>query len=130
MIQPLRRYHRYTFLTLTVALPAILVAGLALRPAPPPSERISDRITLMMPGGAELRADPRQLWGTAVDEPDPLVYWAAGVPASLLGARFMGSLEQARERGLAVPQATGYLVLYSPAHSEIVASAPVPKGVK
>jgi hypothetical protein len=130
MIQPLRRYHRFAFLSLSAALPVLFVAGLALRPAAAPSERILDRITLIMPSGTELVADARELWGSAVDEPDPLVYWTVGDPASIRDARFLGSLDLGRGRGLRVPEPVGYLVLYSPAHAKVLWGAAVPKEMK
>jgi len=130
MIQPLRRYHRYAFLSLSAALPVLLVAGLALRPVTAPSERIPDRITLIMPSGTESIADARELWGSAVDEPDPLVYWSASDSATIQDARFLGSLALGRGGGLLVPQPAGYLVLYSPAHAKALAKSPVPKEVK
>jgi hypothetical protein len=129
MTQPLRRYHRYAFFTLAATLPILLAAGLALRPTPLPGERVSDPIMLMLPNGTEMVADSRELWGSAVEEPDALVYWSPGDSASIDGAKFLGSLETARGRGLAVPEPAGFLVLYSLAHTRVVARAPIPKEV-
>jgi hypothetical protein len=132
MIQPLRRTHRIAFALLTAALPAVFVAGLAARRPPAPAERVSDRISLMLASGTEVVADARELWGAAVDAPDPLVYWIEDSPPgnSLpANARLLGSLAFARRAHLEVPAGSGrgYLILYSLAWRKVVASAPVSK---
>jgi hypothetical protein len=130
MTQPLRRAHRSIWLGLGVILPALLAGGLALRPPQAPEERPTDRITLRLPNGTEMVADSRELWGSAVDAPDPLVYWSgdsAGMPAN---SHLIGSLERGRHAALPLPESGGYLVLYSLAHGEVVAKAPAPKEIR
>jgi hypothetical protein len=124
MIQPLRKIDRRVFVALAVALPAVFVAGLAARRLLPPAERVSDRISLIMPSGAEMVVDARELWGGAVDAPDPLVYCSAdgkGVD------KLLGSLHAARHGGLRVPEGARYLMLYSLAWRKPLAVASVPK---
>jgi hypothetical protein len=87
---------------------------------------VAERITVALPDGAQMAVEPRELWGAAVEAPDPLVYWSAAPPAGARlpeGARLLGSLAQAR---FALPGA-GFLVLYSQAHGKGVAVAPAPK---
>ena len=94
-----------------------------------------DRITLRLPNGTEMVADGRELWGGAVDAPDPLIYWVAGAGASARrgpggpphDAQFVGALARGRQAALALPASGGYLLLYSLAHRETLASAPTPK---
>ena len=118
MIQPLRRVHRACFFGLALVVPVVFEAGLAARRPLPPVERISDRITLTLANGTEMVADARELWGAAVDAPDPLVYW---------NGRLLGSLAQARREGLRVPGGQGSLVLYSLGWRRQVGKAQVPK---
>jgi hypothetical protein len=108
-------------------LPALVVAGLALRPPQAQEERLADRITLMLPNGTEMVADTRELWGNAVDAPDVLVYWSETPAKSLAGAKPIGSLAHGRRSALTLPAKGGYLLLYSLAHREVLASAPDPK---
>jgi hypothetical protein len=127
MTRPLRRAHRSIWLALAAALPTLLAAGLALRPPQAPEERIMDRITFRLPDGTEMVADSRELWGSAVDAPDPLVYWSQTPDKSLAGAQLAGSLPQGRQAVLLLQKSGGYLLLYSLAHGEVLASAPTPK---
>ena len=135
MTRPLRRAHRSTWLALAAALPTLLAAGLALRPRQATDERIMDRITFRLPDGTEMVADSRELWGNAVDAPDPLIYWAAepggstarGTEGPPHDAQFVGALARGRQVALALPGSGGYLVLYSLAQREVLASAPAPK---
>ncbi len=133
MIQPLRRRHRYVFVVLAIALPALMAAGLAARRPLVLGAPASDRVTLIMPNGTEAVYDSRDLWGMAVDEPDVLVYWTEGDPGldSLPAtARLIGSLDAARHAASHVPAGErnrGYLVLYSLAYRKPVARARVPK---
>jgi hypothetical protein len=85
-----------------------------------------DRMTLRLPNGTEMVADSRELWGKAVDAPDPLIYWTR-TPATLSGAQLVGSLHRGRRTVLALPASGGYLILYSLAHREVLATAPAPK---
>jgi hypothetical protein len=66
--------------------------------------------------------------------PDVLVYWAAGTePAGRLpeDAVLLGALAGAHERAFALPGSAGTragrLLLYSLAHAELVAEAPLPE---
>jgi hypothetical protein len=94
-----------------------------------------DRITFRLPDGTEIVADSRELWGSAVDAPDPLIYWApeAGGGAGREpgrpqhDAQFVGALARGRQAALALPGSAGYLLLYSLAHREVLARAPTPK---
>ncbi len=86
-----------------------------------------DRITLRLPNGTEMVEDSRELWGNAVDAPDPLVYWSRTSDKSLAGTQLAGSLPHGRRAVLALPASGGYLLLYSLAHREVLASAPAPK---
>jgi hypothetical protein len=85
-----------------------------------------DRINLRLPNGTEMVVDSRELWGKAVDAPDPLVYWTR-TAAGLFGAQLVGSLQRGRRTDLALPASGGYLTLYSLAHREVLATAPAPK---
>jgi hypothetical protein len=127
MTRPLRRAHRSIWLALAVVLPSLLAAGLALRPAEVGDERMMDRITLRLPNGTEMVSDSRELWGNAVDAPDPLIYWAETGTQSIAKAQLAGSLQQGRRSAIPVPSSGGYLLLYSLAHREVLASAPTPK---
>jgi len=133
MIQPLRRYHRYAFLALAPLLPAIFAAGLAARRPLIAITPAADRIHLTLASGTAIVTAPRELWGTAVDDPDPLIYWTAEEPditALPANARFLGSLASARRAPLHLPpdsQSRGYLILYSLAWQKPVARALVPK---
>ena len=127
MTRPLRRAHRYVWVGLGGIVPTLLAAGLALRPPLAPEERVTDHITLVLPNGTEMVADSHDLWGSAVDAPDPLVYWSETSARSLAGAKPIGSLAYGRRSALALPAKGGYLLLYSLAHREVLASAPVPK---
>jgi hypothetical protein len=133
MIQPLRRYHRYSFLALALLLPAIFAAGLAARRPLVHVKPAPDRVHFTLPSGTAVVTDPRELWGSAVDDPDPLLYWTADEPdlASLpANARLLGSLDSARRDSLRIPpskKTRGYLILYSLAWQKPVARAAVPK---
>lgn len=127
MTRSLRHAHQTIWLALAAALPSLLAAGLALRPTQVADERMMDRITLRLPNGTEMVADSRELWGNAVDAPDPLIYWAETGTQSNAEAQLAGSLQQGRRSAIPVPSSGGYLLLYSLAHREALASAPTPK---
>jgi len=145
MIQPLRIVHRRLFLTLAVALPAILTAGLAARRQAPQviakpegavAERFimkkSDRMWQNNPIVTEFygdASDPAAAYVAlrpthALDEPDLLLYWISGdlsgneLPpqARLLGSFVPGNILALDTHG----QRSGRLVLYSAAHRAIV----------
>lgn len=130
MTRPLRRAHRSTWLGLGVILPALLTAGLVLRPPQAPEERLTDRITLRLANGTEMLADSRELWGDAVDAPDPLVYWSRDSAGTPVNSQLIGSLERGRRAALPLPEGGGYLVLYSLAHSKALATAPAPREIR
>ena len=133
MIQPLRRYHRFSFYTLGIVLPVLFSAGLVARRPLVIVEPTSDRIHLTMPNSTAMVTDSRELWGSAVDDPDVLVYWTEDEPEldSLpVRAHLLGSLQAARSGALRVPRGDrnrGHLILYSLAYQKPVAKARVPK---
>lgn len=127
MTRSLRRAHRSIWLALAAALPALLAAGLELRALQVADERMMDRITLRLPNGTEMVADSRELWGNAVDAPDALVYWSNTRANSVAVAQPVGSLQQGRRGTLTLPASSGYLLLYSLAHREVLATAAAPK---
>ena len=133
MIQPLRRYHRFSFYSLGVLLPVLFSAGLVARRSLVSLQPTSDRIHLTMPSGTAMVTDSRELWGRAVDDPDVLVYWTEDEPEldSLpVNAHLLGSLQAGRNRVLRVPRGDrnpGYIILYSLAYQKPVAKAKVPK---
>lgn len=129
MIQPLRRYHRFSFFALAVLVPGLFSVGLIARRPLVNVEATSDRINLIMPNGTAMVTDARELWGKAVDAPDLLVYWTEHEPqpsALPANAQFLGSLESARHGVMRVPRG-GNLTLYSLAYQKPVAQARVPK---
>jgi len=133
MIQPLRRYHRFSFYLLGILLSMLFSAGLVARRPLVIVEPTSDRIRFTMPNGTAMVTDSRELWGRAVDDPDLLVYWTEDEPdlESLpVNAHLLGSLQSARSGVLRVPHGDrnrGYLILYSLAYQKPVAKARVPK---
>jgi hypothetical protein len=133
MIQPLRRYHRFSFYALGVLLPVLFSAGLVARRPLVNVEPTSDRVQLTVPNGTVMVTDSRKLWGKAVDDPDVLVYWTEDEPEldSLpVNARLLGSLQSGHRKALRVPRGDrnrGYLILYSLAYQKPVAKARVPK---
>lgn len=129
MILPLRRRHRLAFFALSMLLPVLFLTGLVTRSPLVTAEPVSERIILVVPSGAQVIADARELWGNAIDSPDLLVYWSGHDPAlgSLpASAHLVGSLDLGRHAGLKIPD-KGHLILYSLAHQRPLAKAPVPK---
>jgi len=86
-----------------------------------------DRITIRLPNGTEMVADSRELFGNAVDAPDPLIYWSKTSAGWPVGAQAVGSLRRGRREVLTLPASGGYLFLYSLSHREVLATAPAPK---
>lgn len=132
MTRPLRRFHRFTFLGLAVLLPLLFGAGLRSRRPLVQVEVPSERIHLITPNGTEIAADSRELWGKAIEAPDPLVYWVEDDPdrgTLPANAHLLGSLTAGARNSLRIPQGRkrGILILYSLAHREVVARAAVPK---
>jgi len=122
MIQPLRRNHRWVMTGLALVLPVLFLAGLAARSPVPP-----DRWRL--PGAGE--PDP-QVAGLLrpyqnLLAPDLIMYWSASpAPDGVLpaDAKLLGS-----PQGLQAPSrlavSSGYLLLYSLAHQQLVARIPI-----
>ncbi len=152
MNRDLRRRHRFAFGFLALALPAGLVAGLAVRSDPPAAGQqpefdssLSGRVLLesselwgRLPlntrisdpgGGLTVELAPRR----SLRRPALLLYWSAAasdsgrLPADsrLLGA-FAGTHLQAFGLPREAAQVGGRLILYSLGHQEIVASARIP----
>ena len=118
MIQPLRRAHQWIMTGFALVLPAIFVAGLAVRqPSPPLSASLPGRHVSTGDASGKLRSFQKAL------APDLLVYWARTVPSGLTlphDARLLGSLDQTQ--GLNVSEVSGgYLVAYSLADRRVVA---------
>ena len=119
MIRPLRRVHRALFALLALALPALLVAGLALRPEVVALERLPRALQ-----SAASASDAR--WGGAEREvADALTYWSptAARPGQALPAQAIwhGSRPGSPDALAAARPQTGYLLLYSLATREVVA---------
>ena len=118
MIQPLRRAHQWIMAGLALVLPAIFVAGLAVRqPSPPLSASLPGRLVSTGDPSRDLRSFQKVL------APDLLVYWARTVPSGGTlphDARLLGSLHETQ--GLNVSQVSGgYLLAYSLADRRVVA---------
>lgn len=128
MIAPLRQAHRRTFAALAVLLPAVFIAGLAMRhPEPVPAaaaakhdRRSSEEAFTAVIRGHEIEVRIADGWKV----PDPLLYWSASRPtnrtlpadAELLG-RPGETLRVARP---------GVLILYSGAHPTVVDTMELP----
>lgn len=152
MIQPLRVLHRRAFVTLILALPAILLLGLGARHSSSvPTARSSD-----VPVGTHVVRVSSNLWqrhsiqsnfynstdgshgsylvlqpAQSLNEPDLLLYWDTDVPQSgvLSGhAELLGAFSAGKAFGLPRNEnRAGYLVLFSPAHQIVVDTAAVEK---
>jgi hypothetical protein len=146
MIQPLRNIHRRVFIALAALLPLILVAALKARhPFPVVSTAMLSvpqySPPLKQPSVAwnknsfdtEFYADPNNAEGLLVvlrprrdlDDPDLLLYWAAGNSPGINAAHLLGSFRAGNAYSLPVEIDRGSLVLYSLAHGEIVDSASI-----
>jgi len=147
-----RTAHRAIFAVLAVALPALLAAGIGLRPRVPP---VSDDTTLFRAAGfAQPRLGPEVEIGidglrfalSALDrgdigirplavmaKPDLLVYWTARPPrdddlaARLDDAELVGSLSGRSRRLLRLRDRAdrGYLLIYSLGYGELLADLPL-----
>ena len=126
MIQPLRDRHRWTFGVLAIILPALFIAGLAMRsPLPVQSGNIPERgphrvsvltgsdyrISIHLPGseGRSIAVGP----GTYTQSPDVLVYWSSDPGATRLtaGSRLLGPLRV--NAAYDPPAPGGALIFYS-----------------
>ncbi|MCI0417641.1 MAG: hypothetical protein L0312_00215 [Acidobacteria bacterium] len=127
MIQPLRRAHQGIMAGLTLVLPTIFVAGLAVRqPSPPVSESLPGRCASARNISEAMRSFQKVL------APDLLVYWARAVPSDGTlppDARLLGSLYGTQ--GLDVsPVSGGYLLAYSLPDRRVVAYVAIRKAVE
>ena len=119
MIQPLRRLHYRTFSALSVLLPVVLVSGLAVRRPVPQGNYRLPRVSI---SAEELPERLRAFKDVRV--PDALLYWSPyvspekGLPPE---ARLLGPLHGAEIKTHPLPS-DGYLILYSLAHQQIVAT--------
>jgi hypothetical protein len=126
MIQPLRRAHQWIMTGLALVLPAIFLAGLAVRrPSLPLSESLPGRVSAENTS-EELRSFQKVL------APDLLVYWARIAPSDATlprDARLLGSLHGTR--GLDLSHVSGgYLLAYSLPDRRVVAYVPVRRGAR
>lgn len=155
MIRPLRARHRAIFAVLAILLPVGLAAALVSRPVDPALDELPEplrdshlpqggAVAWSLAGGwegvpidAELRVKgAARLVVTPVEDPrlpDLLIYWSpegAGQRALADGeARLLGRVAGSQPLSLPVPPETvargGYLLLFSLAHGQVVASAPI-----
>jgi hypothetical protein len=128
MIAPLRKAHRRTFAALVVLLPAVFIAGLAMRhpePVPASVRAQYDRQSSNEAFTAVIRGDGIEVaiaegWKVA----DPLLYWSnsrtknRALPAD---AKLLG------RPGLKLTVTRpGVLILYSGAHRRVVDTMELP----
>ncbi len=131
MIQPLRTYHRRTFLVLAVVLPVIFVAGLAARRKTPPP-KTEAMLLATSSGNGKKFSYPILIWSdfpkvrlVAIKPlalPDALVYWSNETPARSdlpAGSIFLGRMDPALTYQLP-SAAPGFLVIYSPAQKAVL----------
>jgi hypothetical protein len=110
MIQPLRRAHKGIMTGLALLLPAIFVAGLAVRQPSPP-------LSGSFPGRRPPARNISETIGSfrKVLAPDLLVYWARTVPSGTTlppDARLLGSPYGTQDLDLSQVSG-GYLLAYS-----------------
>jgi hypothetical protein len=150
MIRSLRRRHRLLITLLAVVVPAVFVLALAARPTMPRVAELPGAVP-PFPSPAPVAGqwdglfEPlpvtlRLLEGTAgrwvelvarrpLAEPDPLLYWSSG--GAVVGAALPGDavlLGRLGDGPLALPAEAevGEMVIYSLAHYEVAAAAPLP----
>ena len=118
MIQPLRRAHQWIMTGFALVLPAIFVAGLAVRqPSPPLSASLPGR----RPTAGNISETIRSF--QKVLAPDLLIYWARTVPSGATlppDARLLGSLHGTQSLNFSQVSG-GYLLAYSLADRWVVA---------
>ena len=149
MIQPLRTAHRAVFLALALFLPVLFVSGLLSRHKWPPAPTQNARQSVtsgglisqqtVMPNGKKIdirifvnktiqNAPEIQLIpASPLVAPDILVYWSETEPKSGLSAnaRLLGAFTPTQRYRLpaeAGGHARGYVVLYSLAQKQLLAS--------
>ena len=122
MIQPLRRAHQWILTGLALVLPAIFVAGLAVRqPSPPLSKSLPGR----RPTAGNISETIRSF--QKVLAPDLLIYWARTVPSGATlppDARLLGSLHGTQDLDLSKVSG-GYLFAYSLPDRRVVTYAAI-----
>ncbi len=131
MIQPLRTYHRRTFLVLAIVLPVIFVAGLAAR-RKTPLPKMEAMFLMTSSGSGKKFSYPILVWSdfpkvrlVAIKPlalPDALVYWSNQAPGRSdlpVDSIFLGRLDPALNYQISDP-APGFLVIYSPAQRAII----------
>jgi hypothetical protein len=141
--------HRGIFVALALVIPALLLAGIGLRPTVPP---LSTDETLFRAGGfaAHTGQDEVEIVGEGlrfgltrlgdgrsmvirpleiIAKPDLLVYWSERAPkpnedqgARIADAELVGSLSGRSRRVLTLPEGAsgGYLLVYSLGHGELL----------
>jgi hypothetical protein len=139
MIQPLRTAHRRVFLALAFALPIVLLIGLGARRqlSSNPAELsasfhlVKSRADFWKKHGLQtafyINSDsPPQIYLSITElelpEPDLLLYWSHEDGANSLsaGAQLLGAIAPGRPFPLDSSLKSGYLVLYSLAHQQVV----------
>lgn len=122
MIQPLRRAHQWILTGLALVLPAIFIAGLAVRqPSTPFSESLPGRRPTAGNVSETIRSFQKFL------APDLLVYWARTAPSDSTlppDARLLGSLHGTQDLDLSQVSG-GYLFAYSLPDRRVVTYAAV-----
>ena len=129
VIRRLRVAHRFVFVLLALALTALLIAGLRARRTQPPISsgaanapetsgfRLLEKTGLSVrTSGGSIELIPARL----TSAPDPLLYWNRTDSMSE-GAMLLGPLDGMSLRRFSIPE-SGYLIIYSLAHREVVAS--------
>jgi len=131
VIQPLRTYHRWTFLILAIAIPVVFVAGLTARRTTPQPKR--EAMLLASPSGSGKRFNyPILVWSNfpkarlvaikPIALPDALVYWSNQAPGQNdlpPDSIFLGRLDPAITYQIPNPS-PGFFVIYSPAQKAIL----------
>jgi hypothetical protein len=129
VIRRLRVLHRFVFVALALALPALLVAGLRARrhtiPFPPATVSTSDTsgFRLLEKSGLGVRTSSGSIEVIplrTLTAPDPLLYWSRKDSLGE-GAMLLGPLEGMSLRRYSIPE-SGYLIVYSLGRREIVAA--------
>ena len=135
MIRPLRRDHQLAFVVLTLLLPALFIAGLALRRPIPRAGELPGQFlptSNIIEGGGQGSLDLNSLRKSNV--PDPLVYWSRERPSGNEpgnNAVLLGALSSWVGMGSLLPADAGeegYLIVYSLAQKRVIDVRPWRKG--
>ena len=146
MIAPLRSRHRLMFLGLAVIVGPLLALALTGRPQVP-SQQLPQDLTTSPPTGAPLAtasiegmrahlAVHSDQWvlelGESLRNPDVLAYWSPESPTGMAlpdQAFLLGPVSDSRSNIYSPPTGagsdSGFLVLYSLGHQEVVATASI-----